>query len=422
MNEPMVVCPNCKGEVKLTESLAAPLVEAARQEYEARLAAIDSDIKVREKAIHEKQIALTKARESIELQVEERVTQERDAIAAEEARKARTFFSADMEQKARAVADLEAALKTKEDKLAEAQRAQADLIRKSRELDDARREMDLTIEKRVQESVSAVREKALQEAEDGLQLKVFEKEEIIKGLQRHIETLKRKAEQGSQQIQGEVQELDLERLLKGKFPHDLVEPVPVGQCGGDIIQRVFSPFGVPCGLFLWETKRTKNWNDSWLAKLRDDQRAIKADFALIVSSAVPKAVQGFDQIEGVWVIEPRYAVPVATALRLGMIELGNMRQAREGQDTKMGMVYEYLTGPRFRQRVEAIVESFSEMQADLDKERRAMMKNWAKREGQIRGVIESTAGMYGDLQGIAGSAFAEIESLEMLGLPAADES
>jgi hypothetical protein len=230
---------------------------------------------------------------------------------------------------------------------------------------------------------------------------------------RQIEDLRRKAEQGSQQLQGEAQELELEALLRQKFPRDLLEPVPKGEFGGDLVQRVVGPAGQICGTILWEAKRTKNWSDGWLGKLREDQRAAKADIALIVSHALPKGLQTFDQIDGVWVTEPRCAVAVAIALRESLIALSAARLAGEGQQTKMALVYQYLTGPRFRHRIEAVVERFSDMQADLDRERKAMMRLWAKREEQIRGVVESTAGLYGDLQGIAGRTLQEIEGLEM---------
>jgi hypothetical protein len=312
-------------------------------------------------------------------------------------------------------------LREKDGKLAEAQKAQAELIRKGRELDDAKREMDLTVERRVQDSLSMVRDKARREAEEGLKLKVAEKEETISSMQRQIEDLKRRAEQGSQQLQGEVQELELESQLKTKFPRDTILPVPKGQFGGDILQQIFNSLGNLCGTLLWESKRTKNWSDGWLAKLRDDQRAAKADLAVIVSAAVPKGLDGFDFVEGIWIVEPRCAVSVAIALRQSIVELAGVRQTRDGLQTKMGMVYEYLTGSRVRQRVEAIVERFSEMQEDLDRERRTMMRLWAKREEQIRGVIDSTAGMYGDLQGIGGKAFREIEGLEIPRLPSGDD-
>jgi hypothetical protein len=242
----------------------------------------------------------------------------------------------------------------------------------------------------------------------------LEKEVQIAGMQRQIEELRRKAEQGSQQLQGEALELELESLLRGRFPRDLIEPVPKGEFGGDVLHRVLGPSEQLCGTILWESKQTKNWSDGWLAKLRDDQRSAKADIALIVSSALPKGVEAFDLIDGVWVAETRFAIPLAIALRQSLIEVATSRQAQEGQETKMALVYQYLTGPRFRHRIDAIVEKFTDMQTDLDRERKTMMRMWAKREAQLRGVLDSTAGLYGDLQGIAGRAMQDIESLNVL--------
>ncbi len=274
--------------------------------------------------------------------------------------------------------------------MTDAQAAQAEFVRKSRELDDARRELALDVGRRVEAGLLAVRDKARQDAEAGMGLKVREKEEQIAGMQRQIEDLKRRAEQGSQQLQGEAQEVELEAILRGKFPHDVIDPVPKGEFGGDLLQRVIGSGGQPCGTILWEAKRTRNWSDGWLAKLRDDQRSAKAEVALIVSHALPKGMQSFDLIDGVWVAEPRCAVPVAIAIRQTLIQVAGARLAGEGQQTKMELVYSYLTGPKFRHRVEAIVERFSEMQEDLDKERKAITRMWAKREGQIAAVIEAT--------------------------------
>jgi hypothetical protein len=388
------------------------LIEATRKQYEQRIAQKDADVAEREAAIRKQQADLIKAQESIEEQVAAKIKPERDRIVAEEAKKARLLLATDLEQKSKQLEDLQGVLKDRDSKLAEAQKAQVDLIRKQRELDDAKREIDLTVEKRVQESLGTVRDKAKLEAEEGLKLKVFEKEEQIASMQRQIEELRRKAEQGSQQLQGEAQELELESLLRTKFTRDTIEPVPKGEFGGDVLHRVIGPLGQLCGTILWESKRTKNWSDGWLPKLRDDQRAAKAEIALLVSQVLPKGVEAFDFIDGVWVTESRCAVPVAIALRQSLIELATARQAGEGQKTKMELVYQYLTGPRFRHRVEAIVEKFEDMQADLDKERKTMTRLWAKREEQIKGVIETTVGMYGDLQGIAGRTMQEIEGLE----------
>jgi len=416
MAEPTVVCPQCKVEIKLTESLAAPLLESVRRDYEQRLMQKDSDIAKREQALADRAQSLEKAKQTLEQQVAQKIEMERGHIVAEEARKAKLALGSELDQKIKEIKSLQDILKQNDAKLAEAQKAQADLIRKQRELDDARRELDLTIEKRVQADLSTEREKAKKEAEEELKLKVMEKDQTITAMQKQIEDLKRRAEQGSQQLQGEVQELELETLLAAKFPRDSIQPVPKGEFGGDVLHRVFGPTNQICGTILWESKRTKNWSDGWLPKLREDQRAAKADIAVIISQALPKDIETFGFIDGVWVADPKVALPVAMSLRHTLIEVACTRQASEGQQTKMEMVYGYLTGPRFRQRVQAIVEAFSSMRDDLDREKKAITRQWAKREEQIDRVMNATVGMYGDLQGIAGKTLQEIEGLEFQGM------
>jgi len=424
MTEPTITCPNCKTEIKLTESLAAPLIETTRKQYERQLAQKDSDIAAREKAAREKEKELSEAKAKLDEQVADQVAaqlkKDRASIAAEETKKARLAAATDLEEKARELSELQEALDKNNAKLAKAQKAEAELIRKQRELDDAKRELELTVETRVQESLSATREKAKKEAEESMRLKVAEKEQTITAMQTQIEALKRKAEQGSQQLQGEVLELELENLLRTRFPYDSIEPVAKGEFGGDVLQRVAGSGGQLSGTILWESKRTKNWSDGWLVKLRGDQRTAKAEIAVIVSQALPKGVETFEQIDGVWVTHPRAALPVAAILRQSLIEVALARQSSEGQQTKTEMVYQYLTGSRFRQRVEAIVEAFSTMQEDLDKERKVIMRQWAKRDAQIERVMGATVGMYGDLQGIAGKSLQEIEGLDIQSLGADD--
>ncbi len=413
MSEPTITCPNCKAEIKLTESLAAPLIESTRRDYEKRLALKDTDIAKKEEILREREEAVSKAKQAIDDQVAEKILVERAKIVSEESKKAKLALQTDIDQKARELAELQEVLTQRDVKLAEAQKAQADLIRQKRELDDAKRELELTVEKRVQDGLSVTREQAKKEAEEGLKLKVMEKEQTIASMQTQIEELKRRAEQGSQQLQGEVQELELEAVLRGKFPRDTIEPVPKGEFGGDALQRVMGPLGQVCGTILWESKRTKNWSDGWLVKLRDDQRTAKADIAIIVSQTLPKDVESFDLVDGIWVTNAKSVFSLAVALRHSLIELASARQALDGQQTKTEMVYQYLTGPRFRHRVEAIVEAFSSMQEDLDREKKAITKQWAKREEQIERVMQATVGMYGDLQAIAGKSLQEIEGLEL---------
>ncbi len=376
MVEPTITCPSCKKEIKLTESLTAPVIEATRREMEQSL-------------IHE-----------------------RKKIKEEEVQKAKQVIATDMNEKNALILDLESAIKTKNKKLEDAQKSQAEVLRKQRELDDAKREIDLTIEQRVQKDLVLAREKARKEAEDAANLKVIEQQQTILSMQTQIDALKRKSEQGSQQLQGEAQELQLEAFLMDRFPRDQIHPVPKGEFGGDVVQRIFNNLGQSCGTILWESKRTKNWSDGWLLKLREDQRAAKADIAIIVSQALPKNVETFDWVDGVWVTNPQLAIPVAMVLRSGLLEIASARQATQGQHTKMEQVYKYLTGPIFRQRIEALVENFSTMQDDLQKEKKVMTRQWAKREAQLNRMMESTSGMYGDFQGIAANTLQEIDGLE----------
>ncbi|MBK7953201.1 MAG: DUF2130 domain-containing protein [Candidatus Accumulibacter sp.] len=420
MTEPTIICPNCKTEIRLTESLAAPLIAATRKQFEQQLSQKDEEIAKREQGIRDKEKQVAEAKRNLDAQVADQVAAqlkaERSRVIEEESKKAKQAAANELDNKARELAELQEVLKVRDAKLAEAQQAQAELIKKQRELDDAKRELELTVEKRVQEGLGDVREKAKREAEEGLKLKVMEKDQTIASMQQKIEELKQKAEQGSQQLQGEVQELELENLLRAKFPFDSIEPVRKGEFGGDVLQRVVSQSGQPSGTILWESKRTRNWSDGWLVKLREDQRTAKAEISVLVSQVLPKGVESFDVVDGVWVTSPRAALPVATVLRHTLLQVGMARQVSEGQQTKTEMIYQYLTGPRFRHRVEAIVEAFSTMQEDLDKERKAIMKQWAKREEQIERVMGATVGMYGDLQGIAGKSLQEIEGLDLLTL------
>src|SRR6185369_15322356 len=284
---------------------AAPLIAEARKRFEAQLAAKEADFGRRETQLRQTQDDLAKARDALDEQVATKVRAERVAIAEAEAKKARLALADDLGQRDRRLADLQQMLAANNAKLAEAQQAQADMLRKQRELEDAKREVELTVEKKVQENLIAVRDKAKLEAEDAFKSKVTEKEAQLAGMQRQIEELRRKADQGSQQLQGEALEIELESVLRNRFPRDLIEPVAKGEFGGDLVHRVLGPGGQASGTILWESKRTKAWNPAWLGKLRDDQRAAKAELALIVSSALPKHVESFDLVDGVWVSEPR---------------------------------------------------------------------------------------------------------------------
>ena len=237
-HEPLLNCPNCNYEIRLTESLAAPLLAETRQRFQEQLASKDAEVARKSEELSQQREQLAKDRETLDDQVKQRLAAERSQLVAAEAKKAREAAAAELKAKADETAELRQALEANNLKLAEAQQAQAELMRKQRALDEEKRELDLTIEKRVQASVDQIHAKARQEADEAARLRVAEKDQTIESMTRTIEELKRKAEQGSQQSQGEVLELELEELLKSRFPMDVIEPVGKGELGADMIQQV----------------------------------------------------------------------------------------------------------------------------------------------------------------------------------------
>lgn len=430
MSDVKIECPHCHKSFKLNETLAAPLIEETRRKLEREFEEKEEELhtkqkvfaaeqksadKVRKEIAREK-AAITKERDQLDELVAEKVTEQRAAIEREVARKEKQKYDEKLAERAVERGELEEVIKRKDEKLAEAQQAQKEAIRKQRELDDKLRELDLVAEKMAAELVAPQLEKVKKEADEASRMKLLDKEKTIADLQLRLQEAIRKAEQGSQQQQGEVQELDLEKRLREAFSRDTIEPVPKGQFGGDALHHVMGPLGVPCGTILWESKRTRNWAAVWIDKLKQDQRAAKAEMAVIVTRALPQGMEAFGEVDGIWVTTPGLAIPVAAALRLALIEAALARRASEGQQDKMAILYQYLTGPQFRQRIEAIKDAFTTMQEDLDAERRVITKQWEKRAKQIDRVMISTVGMYGDLQAIAGKTLQQIDGLELKAL------
>lgn len=410
--DPQITCPHCKSEIKLTESLAAPLIAATRADYEKRMQS-QADALAKERAdLQQQQSKLAHATANVEQEVAERLEAQRAALVAQEQKRVRSTVEFEMQQKAHELQELRGILKQREDKLVEAQKQQAEFMAKERALEDQKRELDLTVAKRVEAESAAIIARAQAEAADSMRLKVAEKDETIDGMKRQIEELKRRAEQGSQQLQGEVLELDFEQQIQQRFPMDRVAPVPKGEFGADLVQEVMTTSGQRVGTIIWELKRAKNWSDGWLAKLRDDQRNLPADVAVLVSAALPKGVERLDVVEAVHVVHPREALALAAILRAHLLDMARVKLQQVGQSGKMEQMYEYLTGPHFKHRVDAIIENFRAQQKELDKEKAFMLRQWAKREKNLFNVLEATSGMYGDMQGIAGSGMQAIAALD----------
>lgn len=264
------------------------------------------------------------------------------------------------------------------------------------------------IQSRVQQSLTAALKDARREAQGELELRLREKELQLAGLRQQIETLRQRATQGSEQLQGEAQEEELGTVLGKAFPRDVLQPVPKGRIGADILQSVRNASGQCAGSILWECKATRTWSPAWLGKLREDQRQAKAEVAVLASRTLPGHLHSFELIDGVWIAHPKYAVPLASALRHLLIEISNARRANRISATAGERLIRYISSHTFRQHVERIAEQFAAMKNDLERERAAATRAWAKREAQIHKAMESTVALYGQLQAAAESQVTEI--------------
>jgi len=446
--QPTVPCPKCGTPVPLTEALAAPLIEATRAQFESKLRASNralerqkEELALKERAADEIAKKLEKrdaefkrkseeARTEIEAQkskiatevarlteaavtkeLNERLVVEKKRIAEAERHRIELRFAEDLAERERNEKAQAERIEQLNAKLSVAQNAEADLMRREQEFKDRERELSLKIEQEVSGRLEQVRAVASSEVENRLSLQLSDKDRTIRELATKLEDASRKAQQGSQQAQGETLEIVLEEKLRRQFPYDEFQPVPKGEFGGDTIHIVRDSVGRDCGHILWEFKRTKSWQAAWVPKLKSDQRAARTDLAVIVSQSMPPDIQHFNELDGIWVSSLACTLPVAVALRASLIQLANQRRSAEGQQTKSELVYAYLMGSQFRGRIEAIAERWSEMHKDLADEKKATMKRWSKRETQLHTLVESTSGIWGDLQGIAGRDLAEIQSL-----------
>jgi len=410
-----ILCPNCSFEIEVSEALSTQLREQLRKELEAEVRRKELALSKQAEALHEREEALEQSRRSLEGEIAERLTKERGRLQQEAISKAQEVIAVDLQ-------DLRSQLAETKEKLGAAQQAELQLRKERRELENEKQALELTVNRKLDEERAKIREEAKREADEQHHLQEADKEKLVNDLRGQIDELKRKSEQGSQQAQGEVMEMELEDFLGTHFPFDTLEAVPVGVHGGDLLHGVHDGNGFHCGTILWESKRTKAWNDGWLPKLRDDQRAARAHVAVLVTAEMPKGLSTFGCIDGVWVTTRSCLLGLVTALRAGMVEIGRAKRSVEGKQNKIEHLYTYLAGSEFRQRVEGIVEAFMSLKEDLESEKRSMQRLWAKREKQIERAVLNTAGLYGDFGGILGSSLPQIANLELAVIAAESDS
>lgn len=369
----LILCPKCGEEIEVTQALKHQVEEqvlsAERTKHKAELEEVVKKVELK---------ALEKAQEDFGLKLKNA------AIEAEEEKVRR---------------------KKLEVELLEAEKMKRQLKQESEE-------QKIEMMKKLASEEEKIRSEAVKKAEEGQSLKIREKDKQLTDLQKKVDELSQKLSQGSQQTQGEVLELEIEEILRQQFPNDEIRPVPKGIRGADVIQVVKDRQGRECGIILWESKNAK-WTDSWLAKLREDQRLVTSDVAVLVSVNLPEQFPKFGYKEGIWITDRSSLAGLAAALRINLHDIFVTKQSAVGKNEKMEDLYRYLTGVQFKQRVEAIVEAFTNLQDELEKEKRFFMVKWARQEKEIRKVMDHTHGMHGDLQGIVGAALPEIKMEEL---------
>ena len=306
-------------------------------------------------------------------------------------------------------------LKFKTEKLDQSREESLKLHQEKLKLEDDKKSFALEKQKQLEIERVKIRQTTLAEFSDTHRLKDLEKDKMLSDMKNKIEDLQQKVTQGSQQLQGEVQELDVEEYLKSAFPFDEISPVEKGVRGADIRQTVRTNLGNACGVILWESKRTKAWSDDWVAKLKEDLRSSKANIPIIITSVLPKSItSGFGLCEGVWVCEPKFVQPIAEVMRLRLIEAAREKFVSQNRAEKSETLYNYVVSHEFRQQVENIVEVYQEMQAQIIKERAAFEKIWKARETQTQRLLSGTAGIVGSMQGIVGQSLPPVKGLDLL--------
>lgn len=401
-----IQCPNCGQEIDVNDVLAHRIENRLRGELEAKHREQEEQVRARMEEVGRQQAALKEAQER-----QARVTEEAIALGikereAELAQQLKNRLESEQEEK---IGSLERELGEKNEKLKAYHRAQADIARLKREKDELSDEVRAEAERKL----TREREQIKRSLEEKARLDMAERDKVISDLNQKLQDAQRRAEQGSTQLQGEVQELAIEDWLRTRFPLDTVEEIKKGARGADCLQTVHTRSRQNCGTIYYESKRAKAFQPGWVEKFRQDIREKGADAGVLVTQAMPPDMDGMGLRDGIWICSFEEFGNLAVVLRDGIIRLSEAVAARENRGDKMGMLYDYLTGNEFRQQVEAIVEGFTQMQTDLESEKRSMQTIWKKREKQIEKVLLSTNHMYGSIRGIAGNTIPRVSLLEL---------
>lgn len=427
-----IFCNQCGIEIEVSAALQgqieAQVLEAAHKKHAAEMAKVKAEAEAmakqaqaaaqelaQKKLAGERELLMEKAKADLDI-ARQRMEAELESREKKQAAQHELLIKSlkdDAESKEQSVKELREQL--------------SQLMQDLREEKKARENAQLEAQKKLAEEEAKIRDEARKTADEAFRLKLAEQEKKLADTQKALEEAQRKAAQGSQQLQGEIMELDLEKALADAFRDDLIEPVAKGVRGGDIRHSVRSPRGTDCGVMLWELKRTKNWTDSWIPKLKEDLRNEKANIPIIVTEVMPKQIEtDMGYLNGVWICKPKLAIVLATLLRQRLLDVGLQKALAQNRGDKADALYNFVTSHEFVHQVENMVETYQDMTIQVQKERIAYEKIWAQREKQVQSLLFSTANIIGSMQGHIGQAsMPKIKGLELLEAgeePVADES
>ena len=404
-----ISCPQCDHQIDVNNVLRQKLDSDLRKEYEQKLNEERNNLRSQqsqlEKSQRELQTQQAAVKDQIDRGIQEQLKIEQVRIEQAERQKAQKETQA-------STALLQQELKEKTDEVKELHQARAEISRLKRDSENIKAKLEAENEQKLNEKIAEEKISIQQAEASKSELKIREKEELINTLNKQLTDAQRRAEQGSMQSQGEAQELAVEEWLMSQFPHDNVEEIKKGALGGDCIQTINTIGKEGCGSIYYESKRTKAFKQEWIEKFKTDMRARNTDIGVIVSQARPTGMHRMGMLDGVWVCNFDEFKGLCQVLRNQIIQIDQIRVSQENKGDKMAMLYEFLQSNEFRLQVEAIVEGFTQMKTDLDKEKRSIQGHWKKREKQIDKVLLSTGDMYNCFKGIAGSSVQSVAALE----------
>ncbi|MBP6218571.1 MAG: DUF2130 domain-containing protein [Oligoflexales bacterium] len=401
-----VICPQCEHSFEPLDAKKLFI----QSELDRQLAKTKVELKEQMKALQHEQQLVEQEKEAYAEKVEKDVQVRVKMLRSELELLAQGQLQAQFDELKREAFEKDKALK-------ESREQQLQWMKRFKEVEDRQQTFDLELEQKVMARLEDVRSQAMERSDEIYRLKLAERDKKIKDIEVQLSSARRAAEQGSQQIQGEVLELEFEKMLQAQFPLDQFDPVPTGTEGADLVQQIRNTAGRLCGTILWEFKNTKTFSQDWISKLKRDQQRSGAEAAVLVTRNFPKQAKDLELIDSILVVSCPLVIPIAKILRKSIEDLSYSQLSKQGQDDKMRLIYNYLTGVSFREKMRSIVSVFTKLKDEIELEKRAFKKSWAAREKMLELVIDSTASMCGEIEGIVGSSTLYLTDLSLPSSP-----